>query len=442
MNIDTSFRLLNTRFTVRAFALLLVSFFLMEGIFSWIFIRNSIVTEGYIKLAGLLIYAFMLYNFMNLTKGEKWIMVLFTLVMVRLVLESLSKYDSFFKQLTMFTVLFPVVYVLFMKYLLRYLQIDLLDFMAKFYLISYIVFMILFGRGFSFSLDMVDMNDYGPFSGDSRVIHASHILMMIVPMLWFIHRYVAERKLKFLGIAMFCLLVIVIHQHRSVWSSALVALAFYVMASVRNRTEKPGRYFNLIVQALALLLIGYFVLAALSPGFTGFLADRFSEIFDPSKEGSTGNFRIEQREVYGEMFFKRPVFGWTFEGFEMPNPLVDWWPEKTGQHFHEGYMEMLFYHGIVGLILKYGVLFYFLLKIFSKRLSPQSIILMSTGIAGLLFSFNYVLPLVFWGHIGMALYYLELDAVTVLLPAEPLIIHPNGHSSNNDNRSPIKRLPI
>lgn len=406
-------KIFNYQFTVKDLGFLLLTYFLMEGIFSWIFVRNSILTEGYIKLTSMVIYAFMIFKFFSLKTSEKIYLVLFTVVMLRLVGESLYKYDAFFRQLTMFTVLFPVVFTIFIKYLLRTLQIDLLEFVAKFYLVSYIVFMILFGRGFSFSLDYVDMEDYGPFSGDSRIIHASHILMMIIPLLWYIHQYFSDRKNKYLLIALFCVLVIVVHQHRSVWSSSLVAIFFFIMASIRNKQLTTSRFFAVAAQSVALLLLGYFFILNLAPGLIDFLADRFSEILDPSKEGSTGNFRIEQRDIYTAMFFERPIFGWTFEGFEMANPLVDWWPEMTGQHFHEGYTEMLFYQGIVGFVLKFSFLFYFVFKIFSKNLSPQSIILLSFGISGLVFSFNYVLPIVFWAHVGMGLFYLEETSRTV-----------------------------
>ncbi|HEU4471731.1 MAG TPA: O-antigen ligase family protein, partial [Flavisolibacter sp.] len=358
---------------------------------------------------GLFIYGFMLYRFSHLKKGERWYIILFTLVMIRLVLESLTKYDTFFQQLTMFTVLFPVVFVIFVKCMLRALDMDLLGFMAKFYLVTYLAFMVLFGSGFSFSLESVDMDDYGPFSGDSRIIHASHILMMIIPFLWYLHHYLWERKNKYLLPLLLCFVVILVHQHRSVWSSALAASFFYLLACLRNRLLSFAMVKHLVVSGTVAALIGYFFVSNLVPGFTDFLADRFSEIFDPAKEGSTGNFRIEQREVYSAMFLERPVFGWTFEGFEMTNPLVDWWPEKTGQHFHEGYIEMLFYHGIVGLLLKYSFLLYLLVKAFSRQLSFQSVILIGFGISGLVFSFNYVPPLIFWGHVGMCLYYLEKD---------------------------------
>jgi hypothetical protein len=50
---------------------------------------------------------------------------------------------------------------------------------------------------------------------------------------------------------------------------------------------------------------------------------------------------------------------------------------------------------------------YILYKAFSKKLNKESIILIPFCISGFLFSFNYTLPLVFWGHVGMCLYYLE-----------------------------------
>lgn len=402
--------ILNTKFYIRELIVLLLTYFVMEDMFAWIPVRNSIYIQGYQKLLGLLIYGFMLYKFNYLKQSEKICIGIFTFVMVRLVLESLLKYDSFFKQLTMFTVLFPVIYTLFVKYLLRSMKLDLLEFIAKFYLLTYIVFMVLFGRGFSFSLEAVEMDDYGPFSGDSRVLHASHIFMIIIPFLWYLNKFITTRRNIFLLPFFLCVAIILLHQHRSVWSSTLVAVFFYFLASIRNGAQSMNGLGKLGFGVAGVLLLTYFFASNLAPGFLEFLGERFSEIFDPAREGSTGNFRIEQREVYSAMVLERPVFGWTFEGFEMPNPLVDWWPEMTGQHFHEGYMEMLFYHGVVGLVLKYFFVFYLCYQIFRRDLSDESLILAAFGISGLLFSFNYVLPVVFFGHIGMCLYYFERDA--------------------------------
>ena len=409
----TTIRILKESFHWKNFLLLFFCFLLTEGIFSWLFIRNSLVIEGYTKLLGIGIYAFMLSRYRTLEKDERIYLFLFTAVMLRLVGESVIKYDTLFRQLTLFTVLFPVVYVVFTKYLLRITGMDPLPFFAKFYLLIYTIFMILFGRGFSFNLALTDMTDYGPFSGDTRIIHASHILMMIVPLLWYTHRYVITGMGKYLLPVTFCVVVILLHQHRSVWSSALVAVFFYFIAVIRNGMLQTGRLTKILIIVTGVAAISYFFAANLLPGFVDFLSDRFSEILNPAREGSTGNFRLEQREVYGRLFLQRPIFGWTFEGFEMPNPLVDWWPPLSGQHFHEGYMEMLFYLGIAGLLLKYSFLFYLLLKVFSKNITGHSIILAAFCISGLVFSFNYVLPLIFWAVTGMAMYYIEQDKLNL-----------------------------
>lgn len=400
-------RIFNYRFYVWEFLLIFFLYLLMENIFSWLIVPVSVIVLMYEKVLSIFVYAYILYKFTSLKMVERVYVTIFTLLMARLVFESLAKYDSIFQQFTMFTVLYPVIFVIFIKSMLRSQDFDILEFIAKFHLFTYIIFMAIYGKGFSFSLDSVDMIDYGPFSGDSRIVHARSIFVMIIPLLWYLHSYITTRKIKFLIPFLFVTMVILLHQHRSVWSSSLVAIFFYLMASLRNKKQTMPKLLTISIGSVVVLLFVYFFVSNLVPDFLDFMTDRFSEILNPAKEGSTGNFRIEQRETYFKMFLDRPIFGWTFEGFEMPNPLVDWWPEMSGQHFHEGYMEMLFYHGIVGLVLKYSFLAYMLVKAFSKKLSIESIILIAFSISGLVFSFNYVLPLIFWGHVGMCLYYLE-----------------------------------
>jgi hypothetical protein len=406
-------KIFNYRFYLREFLMIFFCYLLMEEIFSWVLVPVSVIIIMYEKILSLFIFGFMIYKFSSLKTVEKIYMAICTLILVRLVLESLSKYGTVFQQFTMFTVLFPVIFALFIKYMCRTMEFDLLEFMAKFHLFSYILFMALYGRGFSFSLDSVDMVDYGPFSGDSRIVHASHVFMMIIPFLWYLDQFLRTSKKTLLIPILFCVFVITVHQHRSVWSCTLFSLVLYFFASIRCKKQSIPTVFKSIIGTVVIIMITWMFVYSLFPGLIDLLSDRFSEIFDPAKEGSTGNFRIEQRDTYFELFLERPVFGWTFEGFEMPNPLVDWWPENTGQHFHEGYMEMLFYHGIVGLLFKYSLLFYLCFKIFSRKISEYSIILISFCISGLLFSFNYVLPIIFWGHLGLCLYYLEKDELKV-----------------------------
>lgn len=399
--------ILGYQFYIREILVILFSFLLMENIFSWLVFPVSTVILAFEKVMSLVIFGFVLYHFTDLKRNEQIYIGVFCLVMLRLVFESLFNYGTIFQQLTMFTVLFPVVFTIFIKCISRSLKLDLLEFLAKFYLIVYVLVMIIYGRGFSFSLASVDMQDYGPFSGDSRIIHARSILMMIIPLLWFFSRFLETSKLKFFLPFLFSLVVIVIHQHRSVWASAIIALLVFFILSFRNSFIKAPKAVGLVLSGAVLVVISGVIVSYLYPQFLGFLSDRFSEILDPARDGGTGKFREDQREVYYKLFLKRPIFGWTFEGFDMPNPLVDWWPEKSGQHFHEGYMEMLFYHGIVGLVLKYWFLIFLAFKGFSRRLSRESIVLIAFSMSGLVFSFSYVLPLIFWGVVGLCLYYVE-----------------------------------
>lgn len=408
-------KIFNYQFYVKEILVIFFTYLLMENIFSWLVLPNSVIILLYEKLLSLVIFAFVVYNFNNLQRNEKIYIGLMGVIIIRLMFESMINYGTIFQQLTLFTVLFPVAFTIYIKCICRSLDLDLLEFFAKFYLILYIAFMVVYGRGFSFSLDQVQMDDYGPFSGDSRIIHARSIFMMIVPLLWYLHQYIKAGKAKYLIPFLFCFVVILIHQHRSVWASALFALGVYVFLSLRNNTIAVTKVTRLILSSILILALVVFIISQIYPEALSFFAERFSEIFDPAREDGTGKFRDDQRRVYFPMVLERPFFGWTFDGFEMKNPLVDWWPEKSGQHFHEGYMEMLFYHGFFGLILKYFYLIYLAYKAFSKNLSEESIILIAFSLSGLLFSFSYVLPLIFWGHVGLCLYYLERK------PAEELV---------------------
>lgn len=411
----THIKISNYRFELQEFLILFFTYFLMENIFSWLCMPVSIILLAYEKLLSIGIYGFMLYKLKDLTTSEKVYLGLFTLILIRMVFESMYKFNTPFQQFTLFTVLFPVVYTIFIKYVLRLYDLNILEFMAKFYLFTYIVIMVIYGRGFSFSLESVDMDDYGPFSGDSRIVHARSIFTMIIPLLYYMHRYIVSRKWGYLVPFVFCFAIILLHQHRSVWSSALVAMFFYFVSSLITGKISVSRFSQITIVTLFVGAIVVFALSSFLPGFIDFMVDRFSEILDPAREDGTGSFRRLQRETYFPMFLERPVFGWTFEGFNLPNPLVDWWPEKSGQHFHEGYMEMLYYHGVVGLILKYSFLPYMVVKAFSKKLSGESMILVAFSISGIVFSFSYVLPLVFWGHVGMCLYYLEKDSLKAVV---------------------------
>jgi hypothetical protein len=324
-----------------------------------------------------------------------------------LVIESIVTYGAVFRYFEVYTFLYPVIFVIFIKWLAKELCVDLLAFTVKFYLVAYVVFMILFGQEFSLTVRLIEMVDYGPFSGDARIIHAQSLLLIIVPFLWYLNKYINTQKRWYLFWFYVCFLIILLHQHRSVWSTAIVATAVYFFMAVRsNRKVIPA-----ILKFLGIsLLLAWIFLTAVSefyPAMIGYFGNRFSEILHPSMTEGTTSFRINQSLAYVDFIRQRPVLGWSFEGYEMKNPFIDRWPAKSGQHFHVGYVEMLFYHGLVGLLLKYAFLFYILKLSFSKKLSEQFMVLASFCIGGFVFSLCYVLPLMFWAQVGLCLYYFE-----------------------------------
>lgn len=441
---SSTVKIFGYEFEVRDMLVVFFSYLLIENIFSWLVLPNSIILLLYEKIVGILVFAYVMYNFANLKLGEKIIMGLMSAILLRLIFESMIDYGTIFQQLTLFTILVPVAYVVFIKAVARTLDLDILKFIANFYIFTYVVFMAIYGRGFSFSLATVVMVDYGPFSGDTRVIHARSIFMMIIPMLFYFHQFIQAGKLKFFLPFALCFIVILIHQHRSVWASALFAIGIYLFMALRNKLIPLPKILQLILGGTVILVLATFVISQVFPGMIKFFADRFSEIFDPTREDGTGKFRADQRRVYFPMVLEKPFFGWTFKGFEMENPLVDWWPAKSGQHFHEGYMEMLFYHGIFGLVLKYFYLAYLAVKSFSRKLNQEAVVLIAFSVSGLIFSFSYVLPLVFWGHVGLCLYYLERepmeteDGVTIDLNAKNE--NPNTMQSPNHQLSNQKLI--
>lgn len=392
---------------VKKFLIIVFGYLLIENIFSWLFIQDSTVIGVYVKFVIIIVCGFTFFHFQYFSLAEKIYLLVFALLTVKLISESVINYGQPIVHFEIFSVLFPVVFAIFIKYVLRDLQVDLLEFIAWFYLVVYITFMVLHGQEFSIELESIQLDDEGPFSGDTRIIHAQSIFMIIIPYLWFLNRYVRTKQVKHLLLFFVCLLIILLHQHRSVWSSVIFATLSYFLISLRNNGKSLSGTLRFIMILLFFLVISSSIISNLYPAYIDYFNERFSDILNPAQLDGTGSFRIDQSLIYYDYFTEKPIFGWSFQGYEFDNPLLEWWEPDTGQHFHGGFIEILFYHGIVGFLFKYSLLFWLLIKSFSTKLSEEAVVLIAFCGSGLLFSLAYVLPLVFWGHLGMCLYYIE-----------------------------------
>ena len=315
-------RIFNYRFYVKEFVVLFICYLLMEEMFSWLLMPNSELVQSYEKGFSLLVAGYMIYAFPALKMWERVYISAFVLFMIKLVLQSLYEYNNIFQQLTMFYVLFPVVFALFIKHICRQFELDIVEFLAKFYLVSYLVFMAWYGRGFSFSLAEIEMNDYGPFSGDGRVLHSSKIYMLVIPLLWYFHKCIETHRLKYFLPLLLCITAIFIHQHRSVWSCSIVSIFTYLAVISRTKRGAITGIYRIIVTFILVLFVAYFFLSNLYPELVEFMADRFGEIFNPSKENSTGKFRVDQRETYGLLFEQSPFSGGVLKALKCQIPWL------------------------------------------------------------------------------------------------------------------------
>jgi len=191
----TSVKLFNYRIYLPELLIIIFSYLIVEKCFAWFFTQNAYINVVAVKALSLLIYGYILIDHKNLNLQEKIYVGLFSVFIVKLILQSLIEFQVPFRNFEVYTVLFPIIYTVFIKSVMRRMNADLLGFIAGFYLVTYLVFMALFGHQFSFSLEHIEPNS-GPFSGDTRIIHAHSIFMMIIPFLWYLNKFITKQTLQ------------------------------------------------------------------------------------------------------------------------------------------------------------------------------------------------------------------------------------------------------
>jgi len=78
-------KIFSYEFYVNELLILFFTFLMMENIFSWLVLPNSVILLTYEKLMTIAIFGYVLYKFNNLKMIEKVYMVLFVGVMIRLI---------------------------------------------------------------------------------------------------------------------------------------------------------------------------------------------------------------------------------------------------------------------------------------------------------------------------------------------------------------------
>ena len=375
---------------------------------SFLLLKSDLLTGLYIKLLFGITITFSLFMIKTWSGHDKIAAIIFFILLIKLIVESLLYYGKPLVHPSVLAVMSPFIYVYFIKYVSLKLKMDYFRYFNITVLLSYFVFMLLYGIDFSFSIAPVITEETGPFAGDSRILHSNSILLVIVPYLFYLNEYIKKKSLKNLFLFLVPLLIIVIHQHRTVWVSTILStLLFFFIKS---------RSFSVILKLLSIVIIIVLVIVIAMfavPEFTAMFAERFDDVFDPLNPDNTAGWRYIQILSYLDLVFQKPIFGWSFAGFRLPNQFMiqNSESEGTGHHFHDSYLEVLFYFGIIGLLIKYYPLYKIAKQAFKYKLSEKSQILSAFCISGFLYSFSYVPPLAFWAVTGMCMYYITIDIV-------------------------------
>jgi hypothetical protein len=386
--------------------LLIVFFVLIFNIetISYLLLQNDATVALYQKIFFSVVLASSCLFFLKWRKGDRICFLLFILLLFKLIGESLMKYHSLLVYPSVVAVIFPFLYVYFVKNIFRKLNLDVFKILIISIFLGYFTFMIIYGHDFDFSNTFLTLSETGPFSGDTRILHANSILLLVLPFLYFLNKIFFGKK-SYISITAFIVsfIIIIIHQHRTVWLTTIFSTALLLFMKGHKKNILKKLFF------FVLMICGVFILLIIAiPGLSQILTQRFMDILDPLNENNTAGFRYLQVLAYLNYFIQKPLFGWTFSGFELSNPFIEHWEEGTGHHFHDAYIEVLFYFGITGLLLKFYPL-YSVAKKLRRQLSDKSKVLAAFSVAGFIYSLSYVPPLIFWGIVGLCLYHIDKD---------------------------------
>lgn len=386
---------------------LLTFFFLIlaADTISYLVFQSDIIVALYQKILSFCVLTISAFIFFKWPRSDRKIFLLFLLILIKLVIESMINYGTPLVYPSVLAVIFPVAYVYFAKNLFDRLDVNVIPVLVSFIFLGYFLFMILHGHEFDFSNTPLILDETGPYSGDTRILHANSILLLVLPFLYFLNKLLTGQK-STAAVAGFAtaLIIILIHQHRTVWLTTMLSsgILLFLQGSMAKMLKNAVFFVLGLISFLIILIV-------VIPGFGQLLIERFSDVFDPLNEDNTSGFRYLQILSYLNYYIEKPLFGWGFAGFDLSNPFSDAWEEGTGHHFHNAYIEILFYFGIAGLLLKYYPLYSIARKMRRSVLTNNSKVLCAFCVSGFLYSFSYVPPPIFWGIVGLCLYNVERD---------------------------------
>lgn len=268
------------------------------------------------------------------------------------------------------------------------------------------------------------------FNATERSTTAEETYYLLLPFCYYAVRYLQTIRLRHLITALLVLVMLIGFFHRTVWMAATAAIGVLSMlmhTSIRQHLGLTGirllPYLGLGIMAVLAFLMTHSQTAA---RLSGSLSESFSDIGNANSQGTSG-WRHEQRQLYWNRIVQRPLLGWSYEGYEDGELIIDdpESPDTKGTFIHSGYVNALYHYGLFGLSIHYGLLLStlaFMWRRFRREAGYIALFVFLT--TGLVYSWSYQLPLFYWVLLGVGSYMaslipvrrVQLPQVTVVTP--------------------------
>lgn len=241
-----------------------------------------------------------------------------------------------------------------------------------------------------------------------RGFSASAVYLLLVPCLYFLNRYTMKYSFFDLGMFFAVLFLIIFLQHRTVWIATAVAiiLNFYLLRKKNAQKLRMDSIGIMVIISLVLVSIVSSLVLTKNPEILDKFSDRFSDIVNYKTQG-TGGWRYDQFSSYMPFIKEHILYGMRFEAFELPIQFYDHnnqqpWEDGTGHHIHSFYVDILFYFGIIGLLLLLAPILYVIrMTIKLKSLTHFQIGLISFIFSGFSYGLAYNLPDFYYAILGI-----------------------------------------
>jgi O-antigen ligase len=196
------------------------------------------------------------------------------------------------------------------------------------------------------------------FAENERGFGSAAAYLFVPVTLYCLNRYLTHGNILMLLSFFVCLPLIIFLQHRSVWIATAIAVPLDLLLLLRT----PGASFSFtkVVMLVALPAIlgslGVTMVVLNNPEVVTRMQTNVEDMANADKQG-TGSWRLKQLESYVPYVQDRPIAGWRLEGFELPMQFYDpsndqpMWPDHTGHHFHNFYLDRAFYFGFLGVLM-------------------------------------------------------------------------------------------